>query len=72
MIKVLTKGSLTKKITCKRCKSELEYEPEDVRSDSYEDSPMQHTITCAVCLPALGASFSSVTVPPPWVEDLDT
>jgi PHP family Zn ribbon phosphoesterase len=48
-MKVVQKGSLTKRVTCKRCKTELEYEPEDVKSTTY---------TC----PKLGQSYAFVQV----------
>jgi len=60
---VIKEGSLTKKVTCKKCKSELEYEPEDVKHISYEDSPMQFYVDCPFCKKKLGPNFCTVYVP---------
>lgn len=67
-MKVVQEGSLTKRVTCKRCKSELEYEPEDVKSTSYEDSGIKYHIQCPLCLKKLGESYSFVYVPEPSKE----
>jgi hypothetical protein len=66
-MKVVQEGSLTKRVTCKRCKSELEYEPEDVKFTSYEDSGKYH-IQCPFCLKRLGERHCFVYVPEPSKE----
>jgi len=69
MAVIVTKeGSLTKTATCKRCKSELQYEPEDVKSTSYEDSPITYHIFCPFCEKKLGKNYSFVSVPDPAKE----
>jgi hypothetical protein len=67
-VKVVQKGSLTKRVTCKRCKSELEYEPEDVKSTSYEDGPITYHIQCPLCLQKLGQNSCFVYVERPSKE----
>lgn len=67
-MKVVQEGSLTKRTTCKRCKSELEYEPEDVKMTTYEDSPIKWYIQCPFCLKKLGPSYSFVYVEAPSKE----
>lgn len=67
-MKVVQEGSLTKRATCKRCKSELEYEPEDVESTSYEDSGTKYHIHCPFCLKKLGEGYSFVYVSQPSAE----
>lgn len=64
-MKVVQEGSLTKHATCKRCKSELEYEPEDVKSTSYEDSGTEYHIQCPFCLKKLGPNLCFVRVEAP-------
>lgn len=64
-MKVVQEGSLTKRATCKRCKSELEYEPEDVKMTSYEDSATEWYIQCPFCLKKLGPNSSFVYVEAP-------
>ena len=67
-MKVVQEGSLTKRVTCKRCKSELEYEPEDVKFTNYEDSGIKYHIRCPFCLKRLGESYCFVYVPEPSKE----
>ena len=67
-MKVVQEGSLTRRATCKRCKSELEYEPEDVKSTSYEDSGIKYHVQCPFCLKKLGPSYSFVYVKCPGTE----
>ena len=67
-MKVVQKGSLTKRTTCTRCKSELEYEPEDVKSMSYEDSATTYYVQCPICVPKLGEGYSFVYVKNPGTE----
>lgn len=64
-MKVALEGSLTKRVMCKRCKSELDYEPADVKSTSYEDSGLKYHVQCPLCLKKLGENFSFVSVDPP-------
>lgn len=70
MVKIIEEGSLTKRATCKRCKSKLEYEPSDVESTHYEDSPARYSITCPMCREKLGPNTCSVTVEEPWKEQI--
>lgn len=65
MVRVIKEGSLTKCTTCKKCKSELEYEPADVKSIHYEESPTVYYIECPTCCSKLGANFCSVYVDDP-------
>lgn len=65
---VVKEGSLTKTATCKKCKTEMEYEPEDVKHMSYEDSPTQYYIECPFCKKKLGANLCFVYVPSPSKE----
>lgn len=67
-MKVVKEGSLTKQVTCKKCKTELEYEPEDVKHISYEDSPMVYYIDCPFCKKKLGPNLCTVYVPSPSKE----
>lgn len=71
-MKAVQAGSLTKRVTCKRCKSELEYEPEDVKSTTYTDgdtiSDIKYHIQCPLCLTKLGPNFCFVYVERPSVE----
>jgi hypothetical protein len=67
-VKIVQEGSLTKHATCKRCKSKLAYEPEDVKSTSWEDSGIEWYIQCPFCLKKLGPSYSFVYVEPPGKE----
>jgi hypothetical protein len=67
-VKIVQEGSLTKRTSCKRCKSELEYEPEDVKSTSYEDSATKYHIQCPLCLKKLGPSGCFVYVERPSKE----
>jgi len=64
-MKVIKEGSLTKTATCKRCNTELEYEPEDVKSMSYEDSPTQYYIDCPFCRKKIGQNSCFVYVARP-------
>jgi hypothetical protein len=64
-MKIVQEGCLTKRVTCKRCKSELEYEPEDVKSTSYEDSDTKWYIQCPFCCTKLGPINSFVYVEAP-------
>lgn len=74
-MKVVQTGSLTKRVTCKRCKrckSELEYEPEDVKSTTYSDgdtiSDVTYHIQCPLCLTKLGSNSCFVYVARPSME----
>jgi hypothetical protein len=64
-MKVVLQGSLTKRVMCKRCKSELDYEPSDVKSISYEDSGIKYHVHCPLCLEKLGPGYSFVYVDRP-------
>jgi hypothetical protein len=64
-VKVALEGSLTKRVMCKRCKSELDYEPADVKSTVYEDSGIKYHVHCPLCEEKLGINFSFVAVDPP-------
>ena len=67
-MKVVTEGSLTKRVTCKRCKSVLEYEPQDVAFTNYKDSGIKYHIKCPICLKRLGViglGYCFVYVPEP-------
>lgn len=64
-MKVIQEGSLTKRATCTRCKSEMEYEPEDVKTMSYEDSPTQYYIQCPFCTKKIGPNYAFIYVPNP-------
>lgn len=64
-MKVISAGSLTRTVTCKRCSSALEYEPEDVKVTTYEESAPHYDVQCPICLPRLGASYAFIRVPPP-------
>jgi hypothetical protein len=65
-VKIVQEGSLTRRVTCKRCKSELEYEPEDVKSTTYTDGDtidnVEFYIQCPLCLQKLGQNFCFVYV----------
>jgi len=72
-VKVVQAGSLTKRVACKRCKSELEYEPEDVKSTTYLDdgdgvSDITYHVQCPLCLTKLGPSGCFVYVARPSAE----
>ena len=71
-MKVVQQGVLTKSVTCKRCKSTLEYEPEDVKSTTYTDgdtiSDIKYHLQCPLCLQKLGPSRCFVYVASPSVE----
>ena len=68
VVKIVKEGSLTKIATCKRCKSELEHEPEDVTFTNYEDSGIRHHIKCPLCLKRLGDGYCFVYVDDPSKE----
>jgi hypothetical protein len=68
-VNVVQKGALTKQVTCTRCQSELEYEPEDVKSTTYTDgdtiSDIKYHVQCPLCLQKLGQNFCFVYVDAP-------
>jgi hypothetical protein len=64
-MKVALKGSLTKRVMCPRCKSELDYEPADVKTTFYEDGPIKWHVHCPLCEEKLGAGYSFVYVDEP-------
>jgi hypothetical protein len=66
LVKIVQEGTLTKRTTCDRCQSELEYEPEDVQMTSYADNGgVDYWIKCPICLSKLGPNRSFVYVPSP-------